>query len=254
MAAYGARVVSDPKFAQLVDALASMSANERVLPGHLYTGVDSLAANPMLLRALFVAAVGSVEPLITRYVTLLAFDALPGVYSSLADPSLERKARELCGGGPASWRTALAQTLGVATVADAVDWQRLEHLWEQRNVIVHRGGVGDARYARKTGGQIGDVPAADPEQVQAAIDEIGAIRFGLAAAVWHRIMPNVSAIISGGTLVGVRSTHLRSAILSARAARTDAPGYAQDAWAHTDSARVAAAQMGTDRNDCGLAF
>jgi transcriptional regulator with XRE-family HTH domain len=50
------------------------------------------------------------------------------------------------------------------------------------------------------------------------------------------------------------STHLRSAILAARASRTDAPGYAQDAWAHIDAARAVAAQMGTDRNDYGLAF
>jgi hypothetical protein len=146
-----------------------------------------------------VTAVGSVEPLVTRYVTLLLFDAEPGTYISLADPSLEKKARALCGRGPASWRTALTETLGVGTVADAVDWQRLEHLWEQRNVIVHRGGVGDARYARKTGGRVGDVPAADPAQVQAAIDEIGASRFGLAAAVWHHTMPGLGEVISGGT-------------------------------------------------------
>jgi hypothetical protein len=130
---------------------------------------------------------------------VLLFDAEPGVYSSLADPSLEKKARALCGGNPATWRTAFAETLGVATVTDAIDWQRLEYLWEQRNVIVHRGGVGDARYARKTGGQVGDVPAADPAQVQAAIDEIGAARFGLAAAVWHHIMPDLGEVISGGT-------------------------------------------------------
>jgi hypothetical protein len=199
MPAYGARVVSDPRFIQLVDGLSSISANERsYLVTYMQASIRS-PRTPVLLRALFVAAVGSVEPLITRYVTLLLFDTRPGVYSSLADPSLERKARELCGGGPVSWRTALVQTLGAATVANAVDWQRLEHLWEQRNVVVHRGGVGDARYARKTGGQVGDVPAADPAQVQAAIDEIGAARFGLAAAVWHHIMPNVGAMISGET-------------------------------------------------------
>jgi hypothetical protein len=199
MPAYGARVVSDPRFTQLVAGLSSASADQRsYLVAYLQASVRS-PRTPVLLRALFAAAAGSVEPLVTRYVTLLLFDAEPGAYGSLADPSLERKARDLCGGGPASWRKALAETLGVSTVADAVDWQRLEHLWEQRNVIVHRGGVGDARYSHKTVGKVGDVPAADLAEVQAAIDEIGAVRFGLAAAIWHHITPDLGEVISGGT-------------------------------------------------------
>lgn len=50
------------------------------------------------------------------------------------------------------------------------------------------------------------------------------------------------------------STHLRSAILAARSAKTEAPGYAQQAWAHIDAAREVANRMGADRNDYGLAF
>jgi hypothetical protein len=199
MPAYGAQVASDPRFTQLAAGLSSTSADEQ---SYLVTYLQATVRSPrtlVLLRALFVAAVGSVEPLVTRYVTLLLFDAEPGTYGSLADPFLKRKARDLCAGGPTSWRKALAETLGVSTVAAAIDWQRLEHLWEQRNVIVHRGGVGDARYNRKTGGQVGDVPAADPADVQAAIDEIGAARFGLAAAVWHHITPDLGEIISSGT-------------------------------------------------------
>jgi hypothetical protein len=199
MPAYGARVVSDPRFTQLVDALSSVSADERsYLIAYMQVPIRQ-PRTPMFLRALFATAVGSVEPLVSRYATLLLFDAESRVYSSLADPSLEKKVRDLCGGGPASWRTALAETLGVSAVSDAVDWLRLEHLWEQRNVIVHRGGVGDDRYARKTGGQVGDIPAEDPAQVQAAIDEIGAARFGLAAAMWDHITPDMGALISGET-------------------------------------------------------
>jgi hypothetical protein len=199
MPAYGARVVADPRFAQLVAGLSSASDNERSYLIAYIQASARLPRTPALLRALFVAAVGSVEPLVTRYVTLLLFDAEPGIYSSLADPSLEKRGRDLCGGGPVSWRKALAATFGVDMVVDAVDWQRLEHLWEQRNVVVHRGGVGDARYAHKTGGQVGDVLAADPAQVQAAIDEIGAARFGLAAAMWHHRVPDLGEVISGGT-------------------------------------------------------
>jgi transcriptional regulator with XRE-family HTH domain len=61
-------------------------------------------------------------------------------------------------------------------------------------------------------------------------------------------------VMDGPTLSVYGSTHLRSAILAARAARTRGPGYAQEAWAHVDAARLAADRMGADRNDYGLAF
>jgi hypothetical protein len=195
---YAARVVSDPRFAQLGAQLSSAPADERsYLVAYLQATMRS-PRTPVLLRALFVAAVGSVEPLVNRYVILLLFSTEPGAYGSLADAALERKARDLCGGGPSSWRTALAEILGVSTASNAVDWQHLEQLWEQRNVIVHRGGVGDARYSRKTGGQAGDVLATDPAEVQAAIDQIGAARFALAATVWHHLAPDLSEMITGG--------------------------------------------------------
>jgi hypothetical protein len=60
--------------------------------------------------------------------------------------------------------------------------------------------------------------------------------------------------MDGPTLSLYGSAHLRSAILAARASRADAPGYAQDAMAHIEAARHAAARMGRDRNDYGLAF
>jgi transcriptional regulator with XRE-family HTH domain len=50
------------------------------------------------------------------------------------------------------------------------------------------------------------------------------------------------------------SAHLRSAILAARAAKTNGAGYAQEAWAHVDAARLVADRMGADRDDYGLAF
>jgi hypothetical protein len=199
MSAYGARVAADPAFAQLGNELFNGSADER---SYLFAYLQATfwsPRTPILLRAFFVAAVGSVEPLVIRYVTLLLFDVNANTYNSLADPSLEEAARNLGRGGPASWRQALVETLGVAAATDAVDWESLANRWEQRNVIAHRGGVGDARYSRMTGGQVGDVPASDPQDVQAAIDEIGAIRFGLAASVWHHIMPDLKDVIGGAT-------------------------------------------------------
>jgi hypothetical protein len=199
MHAYGARVAADPAFVQLGTELSNASGDER---SYLITYLQAVMRSPrtpVLLRAFFAAAVGSVEPLVARYVTLLLFDANAGAYESLADPSLEERARNLSRGGPASWRQALVETLGVSVAADAVDWEGLGKRWEQRNVIVHRGGVGDARYSRLTGGQVGDVPASDPQDVRAAIDEIGGTRFGLAASVWDRITPGMGDLIAGAT-------------------------------------------------------
>jgi transcriptional regulator with XRE-family HTH domain len=60
--------------------------------------------------------------------------------------------------------------------------------------------------------------------------------------------------MDGPTLSVYGSSHLRSAILAARASRTTGPGSAQEAWAHVDAAQEVANQMGRDRNDYGLAF
>jgi len=61
--------------------------------------------------------------------------------------------------------------------------------------------------------------------------------------------------MNGPTLSLYGSSHLRSAILTARAATAGAPGYAQDAWVHIEAAHEAADRMGgRDRNDYGLAF
>jgi transcriptional regulator with XRE-family HTH domain len=60
--------------------------------------------------------------------------------------------------------------------------------------------------------------------------------------------------MDGPALSVYGSAHLRSAILAARAAKTNGGGYAQQAWTHVDAARQVADRMGTDRNDYGLAF
>ena len=62
------------------------------------------------------------------------------------------------------------------------------------------------------------------------------------------------AAMDGPTLSVHGSAHLRSAIISARSARTSGPGSAQQAWAHLAAAREIAGHMGRDRNDYGLAF
>jgi transcriptional regulator with XRE-family HTH domain len=92
-------------------------------------------------------------------------------------------------------------------------------------------------------------------QRSASLMSVGA--YGQALTLMEQVRSDLGDDISamdGPTLSVYGSTHLRSAILAARASRTNAPGYAQDAWTHIDAAHGVAAQMGKDRNDYGLAF
>jgi hypothetical protein len=52
------------------------------------------------------------------------------------------------------------------------------------------------------------------------------------------------ASMDGPTLSVYGSSHLRSAILAARASRTTGPGSAQDAWTHIEAAREIANRIG----------
>ncbi len=124
---------------------------------------------PMLLRALFVTAVGTVEPLVTRLVLLLLYYSKPQRYTSLADPALERKARSLCFGSAGKWRKTLVDTLGVTTLNKAVDWNRLAILWEDRNVVAHRGTITDAHHSSKTGVPEGTIISPDADAVRSAM-------------------------------------------------------------------------------------
>jgi len=155
---------------------------------------------PVLLRALFVTTIGTVEPLVTRLIQLLLYYAEPQVYTSLADPELEDKARQLCFGGPGKWRTSLVDQLGVTTLAEAIRWDQLANLWEDRNVIVHRASVTDTRHSGKTSSPAGTVITPDPTAVRSAIDIVGAARFALAACVWSHLDPgtrDVVAVLAG---------------------------------------------------------
>jgi hypothetical protein len=186
-----------------MEQLASLSPDE-LFYFHAYTQIKLKSERtPMMLRALFVTAVGSVEPLLTRLVQLLLYYANPGGYGSLADPKLEKEARRLCFGSPSKWRKSLVDTLGVTTVDTAVGWERLAVLWEDRNVVAHRGSVTDSQHSARTGTPEGSVIDPDAAAVRSAIDVIGATRFALVACVWERLEPGsgeFAAEMAGGLL------------------------------------------------------
>jgi transcriptional regulator with XRE-family HTH domain len=92
-------------------------------------------------------------------------------------------------------------------------------------------------------------------QRTASLMAVGA--YGQALTLMDQVRDDLGDDVSamnGPTLSVYGSAHLRSAILSARAAKTSGPGSAQQAWAHVEAARLVAARIGADRNDYGLAF
>jgi hypothetical protein len=177
--------------------LEAMSVDDAGYLTSYLSALDQSPRVPVLLRALFAAAVSTLEPLVTRLVLLALHDeAPPGTYASLADPTLDKKARDMCYGSPVKWRQAMVDKLGIIKIADLVDWNELGLLWEARNVIAHRGGLVDARYHAKSGDEVGSVLAWEPASVRSAIDEIGAARFAIVAGVWDHGLPGMGAQIS----------------------------------------------------------
>jgi len=71
-------------------------------------------------------------------------------------------------------------------------------LWEDRNVIVHRGSVVDARHSALTGAEPGTVLVPSPQDVQGAIDVVGAARYAIVAAVWAHLEPGAGGLIAEG--------------------------------------------------------
>jgi hypothetical protein len=177
--------------------LVGLSPREMVYLAAYLRQATATPRTPLLLRALFATATGVVEPLVTRLVRMLMYHAAPQDHSSLADPSLDGQARKACFGAPTTWRDAL-EAQGVSGIGDLVDWAELGRLWEDRNVIAHRGSVVDAHHSAQTGAEPGTVLVPSPQDVQGAIDVVGAARYALVAAVWAHLEPGAAGLIAEG--------------------------------------------------------
>jgi hypothetical protein len=158
--------------------------------------VQTPRAAPPVLRALFTAAVSMIEPLVTRMIQHLLIRRDPGTYPSLSDPALGEKARDLSRNGPKQWRDQLVNQFGVTTLATTVDWDRLIALWEDRNVVVHRGAVVDARHSARSGIDAGTVLTPTTGEVQDVIDAVAAVRYAIVAAGWEHLQPGAGAYIA----------------------------------------------------------
>jgi hypothetical protein len=142
---------------------------------------------PTILRALFVTAISSIEPVVSRFVQILLQKRDPATFPSLADQGLDVEVRKLCFGPPEKWRKVLVEELGIAKAATAISWQALEDLWADRNVVLHRGGLVDKRHSAKTGTEQGTLVLPTAERVREVADMVGGIRYGLTVAVWDHL-------------------------------------------------------------------
>lgn len=188
------RVMNVPAQAELmgkaIGQMTALTGDEMFYFSAYVRAASKDSRTPMLLRALFATAVGTIEPLVTRLVMLLLYHSVPGRYASLADPELDKEARKRCYGPPDKWRKAL-RDLGVTSVDAVVDWNRLSDLWEDRNVVAHRGSVTDSRHSIKTGTEEGAVITPDAAAVRSVIDVIGGTRYALVTCGWERLDHNM---------------------------------------------------------------
>jgi hypothetical protein len=232
-----AAILPGPEVIASLDSAVDASVDVMAYLRRYMRGAADAARTPLLMRAAFLVTAGLLEPLVTRLVQLLLIEDTSRGYTSLADAALEEKARKLCYGSPADWHTALAQEFGVPHLDDLVDWTRLDRLWADRNALIHRGGVTDARHSSKTGSAAGTVIELDADGVRSVIDEIAAARFGLIAGVWDKLMPGSGAMAEGTAgmlaLESLRSGRWRQANGLARV---------QEVFAH-DSVPAAAAKV-----------
>lgn len=204
-------------FGTLIDPSAFVSAIQPEASGLAHLSADQVfylrsyitakmkePRTPTLLRALFVTVVGTIEPLVTRLVRILLYQQTPSDYASLADSSLDDESRRLCYGSPWTWRRVLVERFGISSLDKVIDWQRLSRLWQDRNVIVHRGSVIDTRHSLVTGSVANTALVLEPVELRGVIDEIGAARFGLVAGVWDHMTPGMGAVasqMSGGPFI-----------------------------------------------------
>jgi hypothetical protein len=151
---------------------------------------------PLLVRALFVAAISTLEPLVTRMIHLLLHDKQPQRYTGLNDVNLDSDARKLAFGDPSKWRKSLSD-LGVAQIQHVIDWDRIDQLWQDRHVMTHRGAIVDASHSGRSGIEIGTVLSPGVELVRSVIDEICIARTAIVAAVWDCFESGVGLQLGG---------------------------------------------------------
>jgi len=145
----------------------------------------------VLLQAVFLYGVTCIEPVLAAVLRRVLLTTSPTDFTGPSDPKLERKVRSLNGGGPTKWRQVLVRQSHVTAADEAIDWEALQVLWAQRDVMAHRAGVTDNTYLAvdPSAEYVGLPLSFDPDTIHDAIDRAFAVRLALAVTVWVHLEP-----------------------------------------------------------------
>lgn len=103
------------------------------------------------------------------------------------DLAIERRVDDLRFGSFLDWRKFYNDRLNVDFADLAIDWERVQEVFERRHVVVHSGGRASKRYVARTrrpGVSVGDPLGCDEEYLLSAIDELLTLGLLVLARVW----------------------------------------------------------------------
>jgi hypothetical protein len=160
------------------------------------TAVQRQARTPKLLQALFVTAMGALEPMLGQLVPRLLYTRSPDEYTSLADPKLAQATRKFTSGNPSDWRRRLTVTHRIDTLADTVPWDDLIEAWGHRNDIHHRGGQRDPHEAHANGKPLFSPTEISTDYLLTTIDQVLFSRLALVAGIAEQVAPGLAKVLA----------------------------------------------------------
>lgn len=159
--------------------------------------VDGAEHRQVPLRAIYVAAVGSMESLLTLLLQR-AFMAGAGTPFTTVHSAHEAASKALAH-GPGNWRDALTDVLQSKSAATAIDWSAVQRAWAHRNILVHRGGVVDERFRKivPNGPDIGQVLILQRSDVERVIHLALTTRLAMFLCALDAVVPNGGQQLAG---------------------------------------------------------
>jgi hypothetical protein len=185
---------------RLIELASGELAN---MPGALGYASAYMAAlmrrprQPLLLHALLAAVCSQVESEVARVLRRAVY--VKGGFGRYDSAELDDAVQGLLRGGLTKWRTVLLAELNIDLQALSADWPGCEEVFLRRNLLVHRGGIVDATYQKKTSANIaiGTRIDVDASYLRRAIDLSETLTFALTSAYLPTQQPELSTQMSG---------------------------------------------------------
>ena len=155
---------------------------------------ERLSHRQLLLRTQYVVASSLVQPALASLLLLVRRSEEDKSEAPVDRATLDQEIANLLGQGPAVWRERLVKRFKIASLDNAIDWVQLNHMWHRRNLLVHRGGLIDAKYKAAVPGAapVGGTLDLSVEDVLWAFDFVGGIRMGFLIAAADLVTPGIA--------------------------------------------------------------